>query len=95
VIIIEPERHPVHLQELIDSEGRLIVQQNPNYQLEEKEITCASVLGIYITVTVFSVTAEIACKSKGLILAHSAGGLVSSQDHSKGQEAHPISSPSL
>lgn len=30
----------MHLQELIDSmEGRLIVQENPNYQLKEKEST--------------------------------------------------------
>lgn len=41
MIIIEPEKHPVHLQEIIDSmEGRLIVQWNPNYQLKEKESTC-------------------------------------------------------
>ena len=40
MLITELEKHPVHLQELIDSmEGRLIVQQNPNYQLKEKEST--------------------------------------------------------
>lgn len=41
MIIIEPEEHAVPVQELIASvEGRLIVPQNPNYQLKEKRPTC-------------------------------------------------------